>query len=117
MENNLRSRRSSTHSSWWVRRFRQFNRNVRKDQVGIYQFTFCTDIVPEAAHSHKSTGHRYQVFAKVKIKSIYDDNLVEVELVSLDMHETVNEDIVSIIKKTFNTYIDAKVVKWEMIEE
>lgn len=112
----LKSRRPAVQSNWWVRRFKQFNRHIGVGQIGVYKFTFCSDILSDNVNS-KSQSHRYQVFAKVKIKCIYDDNLVEVELLELEMYETANDDIVSLLRKTFNPYIDAKLVKWEVAND
>jgi hypothetical protein len=95
---------------WWTKRFEKI-KTIKKDTIGVYQYTYCIDTINEA-----SFGHKYNVYAKVKAVHVYD-NLVEVEVISIKVFEQINPAMLALITESFTNYIDPKYIKWEAYKD
>lgn len=84
---------------------------VFKDQLGICKYTWGTD----TQLSNSDNSQKYNVYAKVKAIHVYD-NLVEVELLELKVFDSINDDILAIIKAEFHKIIDPRDINWEKFE-
>ncbi len=85
-------------------------RKIKKDDLGVYHETFAIDTNAEGFHTIK-----YDVFLKIKVIAVYE-NIVEVEILDIKILDSVNSDIMNIIKATLPKYVNRKNVKWEVNE-
>lgn len=79
---------------------------VNKGQLGVYHDVWSMATSNESLHTI-----RYDIFVKVKAIEVYD-NLVEVTVEDLQVSESVNQDIVNIIRSSIPKYVVPKNVKW-----
>ena len=68
-------------------RYFKRKKNVEVDDIGIYQYIWSIDTIHDTTHSIK-----YDVFAKVKAKEVYD-NLVEIELLNLKITDFAPKEV------------------------
>lgn len=80
--------------------------NVTKGQLGVYHDVWSMSTSNDSLHTIK-----YDIFVKVKAIEVYD-NLIEVTVEDLQVSESVNQDIVNIIKSSIPKYVVPKNVKW-----
>lgn len=83
-------------------------KKVKKDDLGIYHEIFAIDTNAEGVHSIK-----YDVFLKIKVIETYD-NLVEIDVIDIKILDSINTDVLSIIKATLPKYVNPKNVKWQI---
>lgn len=79
---------------------------INKGQLGVYHDVWSMATSNESLHTTK-----YDIFVKVKAVEVYD-NLIEVTVEDLQVSESVNQDIVNIIKSGLPKYVVPKNVKW-----
>ena len=79
---------------------------ITKDQLGVYHDVWSISTRNETLHTIE-----YDIFVKVKAVEVYD-NLIEVTVEDLQVSESVNEDILNIIKSSIPKYVVPKSVKW-----
>ncbi len=79
---------------------------VNKGQLGVYHDVWSMATSNESLHTIK-----YDIFVKVKAIEVYN-NLVEVTVEDLQVSESVNQDIVNIIRSSIPKYVVPKNVKW-----
>jgi hypothetical protein len=89
-----------------VKNFFKKKPTVNKNQLGVYHDVWSMATSNESLHTI-----RYDIFVKVKAVEVYDD-LIEVTVEDLQVSESVNQDILNIIRSTIPKYVVPKNVKW-----
>ena len=92
---------------WWKRRFKK-RHIVAIGDLGIYHNVASFDTLNDNNH-----GLTYDIYAKIRAVEIYD-SLVEVEVVSIKISDSVSQDIINLITNNFPKYLDPKKVKWQI---
>lgn len=92
---------------------RIFNKEpeVYKTQLGVCKYTWGTD----TRLTNSDNSQRYNVYAKVEAVHVYKD-LVEVNLIDLKVFDSINENILAIIRAEFNRFVDPRDINWEKFE-
>lgn len=83
-------------------------RNINVGEIGVYKDVLSTSTINDGTHTVY-----YDYFAKVRAKAIYD-NLIEIEIISVDAMNSCNEEIKKLIDSNIPKYINPKYVKWEV---
>lgn len=102
---------NKTRPDSFLKKFFNKEPEVYKGQLGVCKYTWGTD----TRLKNSDNSQQYNVYAKVEAVHVYD-NLVEVKMIDLEVFDSINENILDIIKAEFNTFVDPRDINWEKYE-
>lgn len=93
-----------------IRRLFKRKRKVKKGDLGIYEETLSFTSI-----GNSSRTIHYDIFIKVKALEVFDD-LVEVEVVSVNTTDTAHIDTCQLMNTENLKYLDPSKVKWQKVD-
>jgi hypothetical protein len=86
------------------------SKNVKVGDIGIYH-----DILTYYNQNDTGDAVKHNVFTKVKVLEVYQD-LVEVEVLHIEISESVNPCVSELSKINLSRYVNPKNIKWQIRE-
>ena len=86
--------------------------NIQNGDIGVFCFTcYHNGVLGYYPVVDIYSNESSYIYAKIEVLGVYD-NLVEVNLISIKIHDSTDKEIQKEIKNNFPQYLNIKAIKW-----